>query len=297
MTWLALNHSAYYPGAVPLAPVVVVEAPRPVEPPHDPFAHGDDPNLPNPLALFPQPVGKGTLFPSPPDQSSQSRTAAAGKQGSQQSAAENVPDERRRRPLGPAPLRVMRNAQRDGGGGPASEEVPVSARGGSKWAKPSTSQQESVESKLRREYDAELSLLRSRREDNKAELSHQMQYAVRHRDFSMLCLLQDLWQQVDPDFDAQEDALRQSISAAWAVHTKPAGPAVRRLAGHREIHEVVAELEARQEETRLHYQDRLRAASLSGTPCAFDLMKECLHHIDATFRHQKDDLVAALQRG
>ncbi len=160
--------------------------------------------------------------------------------------------------------------------------------------------EQSVEARLRREYDTELAVLQRRREERKAALSDQTQDAVQRQDEAMLRLLQELLPQVDPDFDALEAALRQRISDAWVAQAPASAKAPRpgacTPAEQREVNELLKVLGGRRVEVRRVYQDTVRSASLLGAKGALDMMTECYRRIEDSLLNQELNPMTTRQR-
>ena len=160
--------------------------------------------------------------------------------------------------------------------------------------------EQSVEARLRREYDTELAVLQRRREERKAALSDQTQDAVQRQDEAMLRLLQELLPQVDPDFDVLEAALRQRISDAWVAQApmsaKAPRPGARTPAEQREVNELLKVLGGRRVEVRRVYQDTVRSASLLGAKGALDMMTECYRRIEDSLLDEELNPVTTRQR-
>jgi hypothetical protein len=160
--------------------------------------------------------------------------------------------------------------------------------------------EQSVEARLRREYETELAVLQRRREERKAALSNQTQDAVERHDEAMLRLLQELVPQVDADFDALEAALRQRISDAWVAQApasaKAPRPGARTPAEQREVNELLKMLGGRRVEVRRVYQDTMRSASLLGAKGALDMMTECYRRIEDRLLDEELNPVTTRQR-
>ncbi len=175
-------------------------------------------------------------------------------------------------------------------GGPAQARSRPSAAQGDP-ARAAAAKEQSIEARLRREYDTELAVLQRRREERKAELCELVQHAVQRHDDAALHLLQELLPQVDPDFDNLEAELRQRISDAWVAQApasaKAPRPGARTPAEQREVNELMKVLNVRRGQVRRVYQDSVRSASLLGAKGALDMMNECYRRIEDYFWNQE----------
>ncbi len=158
----------------------------------------------------------------------------------------------------------------------------------------------SVEAALRREYDTELAALKRGRDACKAKLCDDMQHAVQRHDEAMLRLLQELLRQVDADFDALEEALKQRISDAWIarapVSAKAQRPGGRTPAEQREVNELLKVLRTRRNEARLLLQDSVRSACLHSAGRALGMLMEWHRHIEDELLEQELNPVTMRQR-